>query len=135
MTRANARELAVHLIYGREFTGEEPVEPGEAWLGTQATKVESGAELTAQEIFSNQVWGNYNVCTLEVQVKDTAGNVLLSYSPAPTSRPDVFSMAFGSEISELNLQPYANGSNTIHIYARLSNGELLEAYKTVLKVE
>lgn len=24
MTRANARELAVHLIYGREFTGQEP---------------------------------------------------------------------------------------------------------------
>ncbi len=26
MTRANARELAVHLIYGRSFTGEEPNE-------------------------------------------------------------------------------------------------------------
>ena len=26
MTRANARELAVHLIYGRDFTGEEPQE-------------------------------------------------------------------------------------------------------------
>ena len=26
MTRANARELAVHLIYGRDFTGEEPCE-------------------------------------------------------------------------------------------------------------
>lgn len=26
MTRADARELAVHLIYGREFTGEEPDE-------------------------------------------------------------------------------------------------------------
>ena len=26
MTRANARELAVHLIYGRGFTGEEPDE-------------------------------------------------------------------------------------------------------------
>ena len=26
MTRANARELAVHLIYGREFTGDTPVE-------------------------------------------------------------------------------------------------------------
>ena len=26
MTRANARELAVHLIYGRAFTGEEPNE-------------------------------------------------------------------------------------------------------------
>lgn len=24
MTRANARELTVHLIYGRDFTGEEP---------------------------------------------------------------------------------------------------------------
>ena len=24
MTRANARELAIHMIYGREFTGEEP---------------------------------------------------------------------------------------------------------------
>ena len=26
MTRGNARELAVHLIYSRNFTGEEPVE-------------------------------------------------------------------------------------------------------------
>lgn len=26
MTRGNARELAVHLIYGRAFTGEEPEE-------------------------------------------------------------------------------------------------------------
>ena len=26
MTRGNARELAVHLIYAREFTGEEPAE-------------------------------------------------------------------------------------------------------------
>ena len=25
MTRANARELAVHLIYSREFTGEDPI--------------------------------------------------------------------------------------------------------------
>ena len=26
MTRGNARELAVHLIYGREFTGDTPVD-------------------------------------------------------------------------------------------------------------
>ena len=26
MSRASARELAVHLVYGREFTGEEPAE-------------------------------------------------------------------------------------------------------------
>ncbi|MBO4938332.1 MAG: transcription antitermination factor NusB [Oscillospiraceae bacterium] len=34
MTRANARELAVHLIYGREFTGEEP----EAVVSTRLNK-------------------------------------------------------------------------------------------------
>ena len=61
--------------------------------------------------------------------------MLLSYDAPPTSRPDQFSVAFGSEINQLDLKPYANGSNTIHIYARLSNGELLEAFQTVLKVE
>ena len=34
MTRANARELAVHLIYGRVFTGEEP----EAVVATRLAK-------------------------------------------------------------------------------------------------
>lgn len=34
MTRANARELAVHLIYGRSFTGEEP----EAIVSTRLNK-------------------------------------------------------------------------------------------------
>lgn len=34
MTRANARELAVHLIYGRVFTGEEP----ESVVSTRLTK-------------------------------------------------------------------------------------------------
>lgn len=32
MTRSNARELAVHLIYGREFTGDEPQKFVEARL-------------------------------------------------------------------------------------------------------
>lgn len=117
----------------KEFTGEEPVEAGKAWVGTQTSVLESGKDVTAEEIFSNQVWGNYNVCTVEVQVKDPNGQVLLSYYPVPTTRPDTFSMAFGSEVSELNLKPFVNGSNTIHIYARLSNGELLEAFRTVLK--
>ena len=34
MTRSNARELAVHLIYGRVFTGEEP----EAVVSTRLNK-------------------------------------------------------------------------------------------------
>jgi len=115
------------------FLGEEPIEPGEAWIGTQTKKLESGADITAEELFSNQIWGNYNVCTAEVQVKDPSGNVLLIHCPAPTTLPSAFSMAFGSEISELDLKSLANGSNTIHIYARLSNGELLEAFQTILK--
>ena len=32
MTRSNARELAVHLIYSRSFTGEEPETALEARL-------------------------------------------------------------------------------------------------------
>ena len=89
--------------------------------------------MTAEEIFGNLVWGNYNVCTVEVQVKNPDGQVLLSYKAPPISRPDQFSMAFGSGVSELNLKPLTNGKNTVHIYAQLSNGELLEAFQTVLK--
>ena len=118
----------------KEFLGEDPIEPGEAWIGTKEKKLENSADLTAAEIFSNQVWGNYNVCTLDIQVKDPSGQVLLSHKPAPTTTPEGFSMAFGSEAAELDLVPYANGTNTIHVYARLSNGQLLEAFQTVLKV-
>ena len=35
MTRGNARELAVHLIYGREFTGEEPAQTIELRLAKE----------------------------------------------------------------------------------------------------
>ena len=33
------------------------------------------------------------------------------------------------------LEPYADGKNTIHIYAQLSNGEKLEAFSTTLKLD
>jgi hypothetical protein len=32
------------------------------------------------------------------------------------------------------MEPYANGKTTIHIYARLANGELKEAFHTILKI-
>ena len=35
MTRANARELAIHLIYSRSFTGDEPQQVISARLGKQ----------------------------------------------------------------------------------------------------
>lgn len=47
MTRANARELAVHLIYSREFTGEEPEQ-------VIATRLEK--EYYAKLALENQVY-------------------------------------------------------------------------------
>ena len=50
MTRANARELAVHLIYGREFTGEEPNEV----IATRLEK-EYYSQLSAEhEVYSDR---------------------------------------------------------------------------------
>ena len=49
MTRGNARELAVHLIYGREFTGEEPEQ-------VVATRLEK--EYYAQLSGENQVYSD-----------------------------------------------------------------------------
>lgn len=49
MTRANARELAVHLIYGRDFTGEEPEQ-------VIATRLEK--EYYAQLSQENQVYSD-----------------------------------------------------------------------------
>ena len=50
MTRGNARELAVHLIYGRNFTGEEP----EAVVATRLNK-EYYALLSAEnEVYSDR---------------------------------------------------------------------------------
>ena len=49
MTRANARELAVHLIYGRDFTGEEPA---------QVVAVRLQKEYYAQLAAENEVYSN-----------------------------------------------------------------------------
>ena len=50
MTRANARELAVHLIYGREFTGEEPQQV----VSTRLDKEYYGKLSEENEIYSER---------------------------------------------------------------------------------
>ncbi len=50
MTRANARELAVHLIYGREFTGEEP----EQVVATRLNKEYYGALSEENEVYADR---------------------------------------------------------------------------------
>lgn len=50
MTRANARELVVHLIYGREFTGEEP----EQVVSTRLAKEYYAKLSTENEIYAER---------------------------------------------------------------------------------
>ena len=53
MTRANARELAVHLIYGREFTGEEP----EQVISTRLDKAYYGMLSQENQVYTDRPSG------------------------------------------------------------------------------
>lgn len=50
MTRANARELAVHLIYGQNFTGEEP----EVVISTRLDKEYYAKLGTVHEVYAER---------------------------------------------------------------------------------
>ena len=50
MTRGNARELAVHLIYGRNFTGEEP----EQVIATRLNKEYYEKLSTENQVYSDR---------------------------------------------------------------------------------
>lgn len=121
----------------KEFTGEEPVEAGEAWVGDKASGIENGTALTAKEIFSKLAVGNYNICNIIVKVKDPSGNELVSYDPAiiTTPRTASYTVNLSEGYDEAKLSPHANGKNTIHIYIQLANGELIEGFNTVLKMD
>jgi len=117
----------------KEFIGEDPIEPGEAWLGTQTEKMENGLDLTVQELFGNTLHTNYNLCNVRVEVKAPDGTALVSYNPELQTRPNTYSTTMTGALDEARVTPYANGKNTIHIYARIANGELIEVYNTILK--
>ena len=119
----------------KEFLGEEPVEPGEAWLGTETTALENGQDFTVSQLFGKSLFTNYALCNLELTVKTPDGKVLFSYDPMIVTAPWTYQVQL-SEVTGLpQLTPYANGKNTISIYAQLANGELVEAYKTILKTD
>lgn len=118
----------------KEFLGEDPVEPGKAWIGLETDPIENGADIPASKIFS-VLYANYNVCTVSVEVKDPEGAVLVSYTPhIPTDPRKQHCSLTGALLTDL-VQPYADSKNTIHIYAQLSNGELVEAFHTQLKLQ
>jgi len=68
-----------------------------------------------------------------VEVKAPDGTALVSYNPELQTRPNTYSTTMTGALDEARVTPYANGKNTIHIYARIANGELIEVYNTILK--
>lgn len=119
----------------KEFTGEATVKAGEAWLGKENYKIENGQDMTVDELFGKSICSNYSLCTVQVQVKAPDGTQLVCYNPHVNTGPATKSAPLNSALRLERLQPYADGKNTIHIYARLSNGEMLEAYSTILKID
>ena len=117
----------------KELIGEDPVEPGKAWIGTATTVLENGADVSLTSLSSKTIFSNYALCTVEVQVKNPDGQVLVSYDPGLLTAPRTYDSSLMLAIKAGRLQPYANGKNTIHIYARLANGELVEAFNSILK--
>lgn len=118
----------------KELIGEDPVEPGKAWIGTETYPIENGSDLALEQILGKSLFGNYALCTLEFQVKSPDGKVLATFTPPIDTYPSNYSVPLQYTLEPETVAPYANGSNTIHIYTRLSNGELVEAFNTILKV-
>ena len=119
----------------KELIGEDPVEPGKAWIGTDVKETENDADLNLMQIMNKTLFANYALCTLEFQVKNADGKVLMSYSPDIDTYPSDYNTPLRHLAGDEQFTPYANGSNTFHIYVRLSNGELLEAFHTTLKAD
>ena len=118
----------------KEFIGEEPVEPGEASIGLNGKPIE-GKDLSVQALSTHTVYTNYKLCTIKIEVHSPDGTKLVSYWPMVNSSYNSVDYPLTGLLDQERIDPYANGKNTIHIYAQLANGELLEAYSGLLKVE
>ena len=117
----------------KEFTGEEPVEVGEAWLGNPNRKLENGVDMDVSTLFGNSLCANYAVCTLNIQIKNPAGEVLLDRNTGIQTQPSSYTVPLAKSMVPEEAKALADGQNTIHLVVRLANGELLEAFNTVLK--
>ena len=119
----------------KEFIGKDPVEPGKAWLGRTEWVMENGTPRSLQAMSNDVLCANDNICTLRIDVKSPDGKVLDSYVPLSITNPAKLICNMKGLLDEARLKPFADGKNTIHIYAQLSNGEFLEAFNTILKVD
>ena len=118
----------------KELVGQDPVEAGEAWIGTPTAPIANGTELALEDLLSKTVHTNYAICTMEIQVKDPNGQVMVRRHYDVQSTPMTTHTALSNDDFAAAAAPYANGTNTVHVYVRLSTGELKEAFTTVLTV-
>ena len=118
----------------RELLKQEPIEPGEAWLGKGKLRIENSQDITIQELVTYSLETNYAVCTFEFQVKDPDGKLLYEWDPRFMTSPTTYSVQLSNIPLEEQVAPYADGKNTIHVNVRLANGEFLEAVNTLLKI-
>ena len=119
----------------KELIGQEPVEAGDAWVGSPTSRLESNSDLTLEEVMGKTLYANYAICTAEIVVKNPAGELLLQHRYDFQSTPLDFNISIRNFDFIDASTPYANGKNTVHIYVRLSNGELIEAFTNVLKIK
>lgn len=120
----------------KELIGEGTIEPGNAWLeDSDGVRLENGMRITIQEMLASTLRTNYAVCTFEFQVKNPKGKVLFTYDPRFMTSPTTYKIQLHNISMPEEVETYANGRNTIHTYVRMSNGELLEAFQTVLIID
>ena len=118
----------------KEFTGDSPVEPGEAYLGMAADALmKNGTEISPSALCTRTLYTNYALCVVEVEVKNPDGERMCRFNLTLLTTENTHEMMLTDPQLANRIKPYADGKNTVHIYARLSNGELLEAFNGILK--
>ena len=117
----------------KEFVGEDPIEPGETWIGNPNRKIEHNSDMDIATLFGNSLCASYAICTMNVQVKNPAGEILLDYNTGIKTNPSSYSIPLSKGMVPEEAKALADGQNTIHVMVRIANGELLEAYSGILK--
>lgn len=116
-----------------EFVGKDPVEKGKAWVGGASSPYKNGKDITLAKLSGTKLRANYVISNVWIQVSDASGNVLLSYDTDVYTRNRTYTLEISKFLDADKLSSYANGENTIHIFAQLSNGQMIEAFNTKLK--
>ena len=118
-----------------EFLGTDPVEPGKAWMGNEFEPIANGMTMSLSALAGKEIAANYVINTAHIEVKNADGKVLYTRDLEVTTGPFNNSIYLSNILNMEKLTSYANGTNTIHIMVQLANGELLDAYNTILPAE